>query len=60
MELETTDTPVADVDISRDGASVPPESQTAYERRFKRPPDVPTEELEREMNEETDRRMDAT
>ena len=59
MELETTDTPVADLDVSRDGASVPPESQVAYERRFKRPPDVSTEELEREMNEEADRRMDA-
>ena len=36
-----------------------PESLVAYERRFKRPSDVPTEQLEREMNEEVENRMDA-
>ena len=36
-----------------------PESLVAYERRFKRPADVPTEQLEREMNEEVESRMDA-
>ena len=36
-----------------------PESLVAYERRFKRPSDVPTEQLEREMNEEVANRMDA-
>ena len=36
-----------------------PESLVAYERRFKRPSDAPTEQLEREMNEEVENRMDA-
>ena len=36
-----------------------PESLVAYERRFKRPSAVPTEQLEREMNEEVENRMDA-
>ena len=36
-----------------------PGSLVAYERRFKRPSDVPTEQLEREMNEEVENRMDA-
>ena len=36
-----------------------PESQVAYEQRFKRPPDVPTEQLEREMNEEVEGRVDS-
>ena len=45
---------VEDMEVEQGEASATdmiPESQVAYEQRFKRPPDVPTEQLEREMNE---------
>ena len=54
--------PVADMEVEEGEASTTdmiPESQVAYEQRFKRPPDVPTEQLEREMNEEVEGRMDS-
>ena len=54
--------PVADMEVELDPSltdSAPPESHVEYDRRFKRPADVPTEQLEREMNEETEGRMDA-
>ena len=47
-----------ELDVSLTGEPTP-ESLVAYERRFKRPSDVPTEQLEREMNEEVENRMDA-
>ena len=53
---------VEDMEVEQDTSltsDVVPESQDAYERRFKRPPDVPTEQLEREMNEEVEGRMDS-
>ena len=54
--------PVEDMEVEEGEASATdmiPESQVAYEQRFKRPPDVPTEQLEREMNEEVEGRMDS-
>ena len=54
--------PVEDMEVEEGGASATdmiPESQVAYERRFKRPPDVSTEQLEREMNEDVEGRMDS-
>ena len=54
--------PVEDMEVEQGEASATdmiPESQVAYEQRFKRPPDVSTEQLEREMNEEVEGRMDS-
>ena len=59
-----TSGPVAeDMEVELDESSLTgepiPESRASYEQRFKRPSDVPTEQLEREMNEEVEDRMDA-
>ena len=54
--------PVEDMEVEEGGVPATdmiPESQVAYERRFKRPPDVSTEQLEREMNEDVEGRMDS-
>ena len=54
---------VEDMEVEQEtlpsGGVVPDESRVAFEQRFKRPPDVPTEQLEREMNEEIEGRMDS-
>ena len=53
---------VEDMEVEQDTSltsDVVPESRDAYEQRFKRPPDVSTEQLEREMNEEVEGRMDS-
>ena len=47
---------VEDMEVEQEtlpsGGVVSDESRVAFEQRFKRPPDVSTEQLEREMNEE--------
>ena len=47
-----------ELDESLTGEPIP-ESRASYEQRFKRLSDVSTEQLEREMNEEGENRMDA-
>ncbi len=58
---ERADPPVVDMEVEQDASltdSAPPETHAEYDRRFKRPANVPTEQLEREMNEEAEGRMD--
>ena len=58
---ERADPPIVDMEVEQDVSltdSAPPETHAEYDRRFKRPADVPTEQLEREMNEEAEGRMD--